>query len=142
MVFAFIMFEGGWDFNSKREHAEPNNWLSGNTLHTLAFACLLYFVFFISSKSQLIPNLLFYGVILAIYIINTYREYILARKEITKDRNEYILQVERALLWVAGGVLVYGLLQYVRYQMKQRGGKFNWITFFVGVPQCGFESRR
>jgi len=141
MVFAFIMFEGGWDFNSKRENAEPNNWLSGNTLHTLAFAVLLYFVFFISSKSQLIPNLLFYGIILTIYIINTYREYILARKEIKEDRNETILQVERTLLWAAGVVLVYGLVEYMRYQMKRRGAKFNWVTFFVGVPKCAFESR-
>ena len=142
MVFAFIMFEGGWDFNSKREFAEPNNWLSGNTLHTLAFACLLYFVFFISSKSQLIPNLLFYGIILTIYIVNTYREYIFARKEINKAENAHILQVEKTLLWGAGIVLVYGLIEYMRYQMKQRGAKFNWVTFFVGVPKCGFESRR
>ena len=141
MVFVFIMMEGGWDFDEKRENAESNNWLSGNTLHTLVFAVLLYSVFFISSKTQLIPNLLFFFIILLIYIINTYREYILVRKEIDDDYNKYILNVEYSLLTLSGITLTYGFIEYIYYQMRQRGKNFEWYRFFLGVPVCTFESK-
>lgn len=141
MVFVFIMMEGGWDFDEKRENAEANNWLSGNTLHTLVFAVMLYFIFFISSKSQLIPNLLFFFIILVIYIINTYREYILVRKEIDDDYNQYILNVEYSLLTLSGITLTYGFIEYIFYQMGQRGKNFDWYKFLLGVPVCSFESK-
>ena len=141
MVFVFIMFEGGWDFDSERENAESNNWLSGNTLHTLVYSFMLYLIFFISSKSQLIPNVLFFFIILVIYIINTYREYIFVRKEIKEDTNEYILNVEYLLLLSSGAILIYGFIEYIMYQMKQRGRSFDWLKFFIGVPVCSFESK-
>jgi prepilin signal peptidase PulO-like enzyme (type II secretory pathway) len=139
MVFVFIMFEGGWDFDNERETAQSNNWLSGNTLHTLVYSVFLYLIFFISSKSQLFPNVLFFMIILLIYIINTYREYIFVRKEIDDVNNNRILHVEYILIIIAFIVLVCGFVDYVFYKMDERGKSFSWVKFFVGVPVCNFD---
>jgi hypothetical protein len=136
LLFAFIMFEGGWDFDKERENKESNNWASGNTPHTLAIALIFYFIFLISSKSKLIPNIMFFILLFNIYIINTYREYIYVRKEIDDSTNNNILQFEQVLTFFAIIVLVFGFIQYYLYQVKEHPNDFDWFQFLIGSDKC------
>jgi hypothetical protein len=136
LLFAFIMFEGGWDFDKDRENKESNNWASGNTLHTLGIAVILYFIFLISSKSKLIPNIMFFILLLNIYMINTYREYVFVRKEIDDSTNNNILLFEQVLTCFAIIVLVFGFIQYYLYQVKEHPTDFDWFYFMIGADKC------
>ena len=107
MVFVFIMLEGGWDFDKQRENEASTDWSSGNTINTLIYAFMIYLLFLISSKSRLVPNLLFFSLVFVLYFVNTYRAYIHDRKEIDDKLNNEILNFEYILLVFAFIVLVY-----------------------------------
>jgi hypothetical protein len=136
LVFAFIMFEGGWDFDKSREDKESNNWAVGNTIHSLVIAILIYFIFLISSKSKLIPNILFFSSLFILYITNTYREYILVRGEINDSTNNNILFIEQIISIFAIIVFVFGFIQYYLYQKKEYKKDFSWLQFLVGTTNC------
>lgn len=136
MIFVFIMLEGGWDFDKKRQDKIANDWSSGNTVNTFIYALGIYVLFLLSSKSQLIPNLLFFLFIFIIYMSNTYRSYLYKRKEISEDTNKKILYAEYTLLGVSGIIFLYGLYDYIAYQKKMRENDFDWFKFFLGVTEC------
>lgn len=136
LIFAFIMFEGGWDFNKSREDKMPNNWASGNTFHSLLISIVIYIVFLISSKSKLIPNILFFGILFIIYFINTYREYILQREEITESTNNKIIIFEKFLTFISIIILIYGFINYYYYQKEQYKDKFSMKLFIFGTKEC------
>lgn len=136
MIFVFIMLEGGWDFDKKRQDKSPTDWASGNTINTFVYAIGIYLLFLISSKSQLIPNLVFFSLVFILYFVNTYRAYMYDRQEITEKTNEQILYIEYGLLSAAAIVLVYSFSDYVVYQRKMRGSGFKWHKFLAGVSEC------
>jgi hypothetical protein len=136
MVFVFIMLEGGWDFDKQRENQSSNNWSTGNTVTTLIYSLLIYILFLLSSKSRLIPNLIFFTLVFIIYFTNTYRAYIYEREEIDSKFNDEIMIFEYILLLLAFIVLVYGFYDYVIYQKRLRGPTFNWNKFMLGVTRC------
>ena len=138
LIFAFIMFEGGWDFNKDRENKVANNWASGNTLHSLLISILIYFVFLISSKSKLEPNILFFSTLFIIYTINTYREYIVLREEITESTNNNIIIFEQLLTFIAIIILIYGFIDYYYYQRAEYPNNFSYKKFILGVRKCSF----
>ena len=65
MVFVFIMLEGGWDFDKERESLASTDWSTGNTVNTLGYAFVIYILFLFSSKSRLIPNLIFFSILIS-----------------------------------------------------------------------------
>ena len=130
------MFEGGWDFDKQRENEAETDWSTGNTVNTLIYAFLIYLLFLLSSKSRLVPNLIFFALVFVIYFINTYRAYIYDRKEIDSTFNEKILNFEYILLVFAFIVLTYGFYDYVLYQKRLRGPTFDWVKFMAGVTRC------
>jgi hypothetical protein len=138
LVFAFIMFEGGWDFDKDREDKESNNWASGNTLHSIVMAFIIYLIFIISSKSKLIPNILFFSLLFFLYVINTYREYQLRRAEINESTNNNIIIFEKIIFSIAIIFLVIGFIDYYYYKKKQHEitKDFKWFDFFVGTTKC------
>jgi hypothetical protein len=138
LVFAFIMFEGGWDFDKDREDQESNNWASGNTLHSLVIAFIIYLVFLISSKSKLIPNIIFFTLLFFLYVINTYREYQLRRGEINQSTNNNIIIFEKIIFSIIVIVFVIGFIDYYYYKKKQHEKKndFKWFDFLVGTNKC------
>ena len=136
MLFGFIMFEGGWDFDKEEEDKAPTNWASGNTLHTLILAFFIYIVFLISSKSKLIPNIMFFTILFIIYCINTYRSYIHDRKRITDKTNQYILLFEKVLVGISIIILIYGFIEYISYQKLEYGDRFSWMKFLLGSRKC------
>ena len=138
LVFAFIMFEGGWDFDKDREDKESNNWASGNTLHSIVIAFIIYLIFIISSKSKLIPNILFFSLLFFLYVINTYREYQLRRAEIDESTNNNIIFFEQIIFSITIIVLVIGFIDYYYYKKQQHEitNDFKWFDFFVGTTKC------
>ena len=139
LVFAFIMFEGGWDFDKSIEDKESNNWASGNTIHSLIIAIIIYLVFLISSKSKLIPNILFFSLLFILYVTNTYREYKFRREdENNKDinKNNNIIIFEQIIFSLAIIVLVFGFIEYYFYQKSQHPDNFDHFKFILGTTSC------
>ena len=136
MVFVFIMLEGGWSFDKKSDELSSNDWSTGNCLHSLAIATAIYVVFMISSKSQLIPNLIFFGLVFLLYLANTQRSYWYARNMITEKENKRILDIEKIIFALAVCVLVYGFINYIFYQRRSHGSDFSWKKFILGSSKC------
>lgn len=136
MIIVFIMMEGGWSFNKQEDDEFSNNWSSGNVLETSVIAAGIYFVFLISSKSQIVPNILFFTFTFILYVINTQRSYWLVRDKISKELNEKIVKLEIVLLVLCFCILIYGFIDYVMYQQKNYGSNFDWSIFLLGTSQC------
>lgn len=136
LVFVFIMMEGGWSFDPETDAMADNDWSRGNVRDTMVIALGIYLVFLLSSKSRLVPNLLFFGLVLVIYLLNTQRNYRKDRKQITDEQNERTLMVSKVLFGVSLIVLAYGFVDYVIYQQRNYGKDFSWPIFLLGRTKC------
>lgn len=136
MVFVFIMFEGGWSWNKEDDEAAENDWSSGNVGYSLLMALAIYTVFLISSKSRLIPNLIFFGLSFLIYCINTQRAYWKARDRISEEGNARLILVSKAMLAVAIFILIFGFIDYIVYQKGMHSTDFGWGRFLLGTGSC------
>jgi hypothetical protein len=132
------MLEGGWSLNPELDKLEGanNNWSSGNVIDTMLVAFGIYIVFVISAKSRLIPNLIFYGIVLSIYLINTHVNFLWDRKLIDEDAKDKILLTTEILFVIAILVLLFGFIDYVIYQKAEYGKKFKWDLFLLGTSRC------
>lgn len=136
MVFVFIMLEGGWSLTPGEDDKAPNNWSSGQVFHTFFLAIGIYTVFLVSSKSQLTPNMVFFTLVLVIYFMNTYRNYLHARQKLTDEQNTAILRMTQGLFVLTLIVLAYGFYDYVLYQRREYGKAFKWDLFVFGSARC------
>jgi hypothetical protein len=142
MVFVFIMLEGGWSFDKAEDEKAPTDWASGNVLHSIIIAVLIYGVFIISSKSRFLPNVIFFMLLFALYAMNTQRNYWNDRQMISKESNERTLMVEYVVAGLSVAVLGYGFVDYVGYQKEERGAAFDWKKFILGAHKCaGFRNK-
>ena len=136
MFFVFIMAEGGWSFNKDIDDMQPNNWSSGNVIDTLIMSVGIYIIFLISSKSKLIPTIIFYTSLFILYCVNTYVNYLDIRKIVDDTSKQYMQIVEYILTAVSIFSLIYGFIEYLIYQKNEYGTKFNWILFLFGGHKC------
>jgi len=136
LIFVFIMMEGGWSFDYANDISQSNNWASGHVIHSFIMSTCIYGLFLISSKSKLIPNIVFYSLVLSLYFINTQRSYWLAREQISPETNTTVLFGETIIAIVAVGVLIYGFIDYTMYQMHSYGQNFDWQIFLFGTQEC------
>jgi hypothetical protein len=130
------MMEGGWSFDYENDISQSNNWESGHVIHTFIMGVCIYAVFLISSKSKLIPNMIFYGLVFGLYLLNTQRSYWLARKQISPALNSKMLFIETILAVIAACVLIYSFVDYTTFQMDSYGKNFNWLIFLFGTQEC------
>lgn len=136
MIFVFIMLEGGWSFNLEEDSKAENDWSSGDTFGSIGMALIIYSMFIISSKSRLIPNLIFFVLLFTLYIVNTQREYYFVRKTINEDTNNKMLNAEYVISGFAALVALYGFIDYIFYQKSQYKSSFSWEKFLLGVRVC------
>ena len=141
MVFVFLMMEGGWSFDPKDDEISSNDWSSGNTLHTLGMAAAVYSIFILSSKMQLVPNLVFYTVLFTTYIIITQKRFLKARKRLSPKTEKRLDIANKVLLGITVALFVYGITDYVMYQREQYKDTFSWEKFIVGKPSCDSMKR-
>jgi hypothetical protein len=159
-IFIFIMMEGGWDFNNKGKKDETmntnnengnesnkpeeeiaNDFSNGNSIQTFFYSIAIYIVFIISSKMQLVPNLLFLAILFIAYLVTTQTNYWANRKLITPKQVSYSETIQNGLIGSSLVVLVYGFVDYVMYQKRQRGNKFDIVKFIFGAPTCDYEKK-
>jgi len=136
MVFIFIMGLGGWSFDSKLDAMANNDWTSGNVIETLIMSFAIYVTFLISSKSQFVPNMIFFGLLLLLYLINTQRNFWKARNMISTNTNELMLYSTYVLGATSVITLFYGFINYIYYQKSQYGDQFSWFYFILGGHKC------
>lgn len=160
-IFIFIMMEGGWDFNNKGKKDETmntnnengnesnkpeeeivNDFSNGNSIQTFFYSIAIYIVFILSSKMQLVPNLLFLAILFIAYLVTTQTNYWANRKLITPEQVSYSETIQNGLIGSSLVVLVYGFVDYVMYQKRQRGNKFDIVKFIFGAPTCDYEKKK
>lgn len=136
MIFFFIMGLGGWSFDSKVDKMASNSWSSGNAVDSLIMAFTIYIIFVISSRSKLVPNLIFLGSLFLIYIISAQRNYWEARNMITASTNSQMIYTTYILSITSVIALFYGFINYIYYQKSQYGDDFSWLYFIFGGNKC------
>lgn len=155
-IFIFIMMEGGWDFkyrntdnmdtnndsNSKNSEEDiDNNFSNANSIQTFFYSIILYLIFILSSKMQLFPNLLFFAILFILYIVATQTNYWVNRKMITPEQLSLSETIQNGLIGSSLVVFVYGFFDYVMYQKRLRGNKFDFKKFILGAPKCDYENK-
>ena len=136
LLFVFIMCEGGWSFNLENDNSQSNNWSSGHVIHSLIMSIGLYCLFLTSSKSRLLPNLIFFSLLLTLYLLNTQRSYWYSRNQISNETNKITLYSETFIAIIALIVLLYGFIDYIIYQQNNYGADFKWNLFIFGTNKC------
>ena len=136
MIFGLIMLEGGWSFDPEDDNRASTNWSTGNVIDTSIIAVLMFAVFYVSSKSRLIPNIIFYILVLAIYGLNTQMNYWSDRDMISEKVQSRIYLVSKILFIICMLILLYGFIDYIMFQRAEYGNKFSWYLFFVGTRKC------
>jgi hypothetical protein len=136
MIFIFIMGLGGWSIDAELDGMANNDWTSGNVIETLFMSFIIYTAFLISSKSQLVPNLIFFGLLLLLYFINTQRNFWKARNMISVHTNAFMLYTTYILGASSIVTLLYGFINYIYYQKSQYGDDFSWFYFILGGQKC------
>jgi hypothetical protein len=136
MIFIFIMGLGGWSIDAELDAMATNDWTSGNVIETLIMSFFIYVTFLISSKSQLVPNLIFFGLLLLLYLINTQRNFWKARNMISVHTNAFMLYTTYILGASSVITLIYGFINYINYQKSQYGDDFSWFYFILGGQKC------
>lgn len=136
MIFIFIMGLGGWSIDAELDAMAKNDWTSGNVIETIIMSLVIYITFLISSKSQLVPNLIFFGLLLLLYLINTQRNFWKARNMISVNTNALMLYSTYILGATSIVTLFYGFINYIYYQKSQYGDDFSWFYFILGGQKC------
>lgn len=142
LFFFFIMLEGGWDFDKNELDKAPVDWASGNTLHTGAYAILIYSIFLITSKNRLIPNITLFTLLFILYCINSQRKYWTRRNRIPNKTKLVMRKIESLLVIAIIIVGIYGFIDYVTYKRDNLGSKFSWFKLMFSARKCGFDGTK
>ena len=132
LILMFIMLEGGWSFNQELEDKANIDWSNGNILSSSIFAFVLYFIFLLTAKMRLVPNLTFFSLLFLIYAINTQKNYWDNRKLLDETKLALINKVIIGLLILCGLIFFLGISDYYRYKKGEYKKQFNHFTFIFG----------
>jgi len=132
LILMFIMLEGGWSFDKELEGKAPIDWSNGNIFDSSIFAFVFYFIFLLTAKMKLIPNLTFFFLLFLIYIINTQKNYWDNRKLFNKTSIVLLNSIIRFLLITAMAIFILGISDYYIYKRKEYKRAFSNFTFIFG----------
>tara|TARA_B100000902_G_scaffold399910_1_gene473537 strand:- start:4982 stop:5539 length:558 start_codon:yes stop_codon:yes gene_type:complete len=135
LIFGMIMMEGGWEFNYDTT-TYSTDWTNGNTLHSLGWAVILYLLLILSSKMKFLFSLILVILIFIIYIINTYKNNLILKKEIDDKRENIYKNITNILILLFLLTLIIGFFEYLIYKKKEYAKNFDFIKFFIGVNKC------
>lgn len=135
-TFVFLCLEGGMSFNPSVDKQAPTDWTRANMVSTAAIAAIIYGIFVLSSKMQLLPNMMFFGTLMALYMLITHKRFLSDRKKITPEQEKTLQGIVQFLVVVLITIGVYGVVDYVGYQQMKHRNDFSWMHFFVGSKQC------
>ena len=142
LIFAFIMLVGGWSFFKELQDKKPVTWENGDSVSSLIYGAILYFIFLVTSKMNYKINILFYLLFFILYLINSERSFLFERSVITKSTNRHIELIELILLIIALCVGVYGIVEYYLAKVKEYKNNFSNFNFLFGIKQCkGLKKR-
>lgn len=142
LVYMFIMMEGGWDFDEKENNKEARDWSNGNSLHSMAYALVIYIFFILTSKMKFIPNMMFLFAILVLYIVSTQYNYWKLRESVAESTLDKMKSVKQIFIYIAVILMGYGIGDYYLYQQKSYGSKFRLHKFILGNPSCNYEKKQ
>jgi membrane protease YdiL (CAAX protease family) len=136
MTFVFLVMEGGMSFDPKVDQQAPTDWTRVNVVSTSIIAAIIYAIFVTSSKMQLVPNLLFFGSLMVMYMVIAHRRFLKDRNKLTENQDLWMQRAIQVLLVVLIVVGVYGVTDYVAYQKEKHDKDFSWKHFFIGTRVC------
>lgn len=136
MTFVFLAMEGGMSFDPEFDKQAPTDWTRANMISTAIISTFMYSVFVLSSKMQLIPNMIYYALLMMLYVTITHRRFLRDRHKISKTQDDQLQRLIQAILVAVICVGAYGLYDYVGYEKRKHGDEFSWIRFIVGKRVC------
>lgn len=136
LIFIFIMMEGGWSLNKELQDKKPVSWENGDSVGTLIYGIILYFIFLLTSKMNFNINILFYLLFFILYIINSERIFLFNRSVITNTTNSNIELIELILLIFGVCLGVYGIVEYYLVKKNEYKNKFTINNFLFGTNPC------
>ena len=141
MAFSILMMEGGWSFDEEDDKID-RSWKDGNVIDTLIYSVLIYLAFLLSAKMRLYSNLSFYFLLFITYCINTQRLYWYKRNQINHELNSKMEKLVKILLVLAVLILIYGVIDYYKYQKTEYKKDFTLFDFIVGKFECKRSRRK
>lgn len=142
MTFVFLCLEGGMSFNPKIDEEAPTDWTRANTISTAIIALLIYCVFVLSSKMQLVPNVLFFCTLMLMYMIISHRRFLNDRRRLSPQTDANLQKAVQIMLVILVVVGAYGVVDYIGYQKNMHPDDFSWTRFFVGKRTCRTHHQR
>jgi len=142
------MMEGGWEFeidnsyidiglNPTKDTINNNyNWSNGNSIHSIGWALLIYIFFIFTSRMQFIYSFSLILTILAIYVLNTYKNNLREKKLLEEKTEERIDNVLSVLLIILLLIFIVGFSNYYIYKTNQYKKSFDFIKFLFGTKEC------
>jgi hypothetical protein len=118
---------------------DVNNWASGNTIHSLIYAFILYFVFIIIARSRLSANILLFITLFLLYIINVHTTYLNRRNRISKRKVKKIRTFEKTLIIISFMIFMFGFIDYFLYKISIHGSSFDILRFLLGTVKCDYQ---
>ena len=129
------MMEGGWDLFNNNTNVSFN-WSDGNSVQSIGWAIILYVVFILLSKMNFFYSNLVLVSILIIYIINTYKNHLEKKKNLSKETKLYYNNMLLALLILVIIISITGFLNYYLYKKNHYKKSFKLFTFLIGKNKC------
>jgi hypothetical protein len=132
LILMFIMLEGGWSFDKDLEDKAPIDWSNGNIFDSSIYAFIFYFIFLLTAKMKLVPNLLFFSLLFIIYVLNTQKNYWNNRELFDKTSLILLDRIITGLLIISMFVFIFGICDYYIYKKSEYKKHFNSLIFIFG----------
>ena len=136
LIFCFIMMTGGWNSDEDKNVNSHFDWSNGNTLHTLLCTIVMYIVFLLTSKMTLTMNMILYGLLFIIYVINTYMRHLDNKDKISESSKINVKYIINILLGISIIIFITGIIGYYNYEKKCYGKEFCLYKFLMGTKKC------